>query len=337
MACQASFSTALDRPTTELAPRLPRELYARSRLAASAFIAFALGMWVLPSALATWLWREAALPPWQLGPVLLVLGFVAGHGVHLTGWVGHEGFHFNLFQGRLLNAVVGVLVSSASVVFVQTGVAIEHVNHHRFANSEADPDLRLFGRQTTFWQRLLLTRVRANRAFLRAAWRLVQGLPLEMDERRLPFGRPTYERLALFNLVCCLGWLAVHTALFVSDPRRGVCLTLMPLVFANLSSGLRPYLEHSSTDQGLWSCARSRTHFLLAILYFGNSFHLEHHLYPSVPCYRLWQVHRWLIRRGLVAPRHPSFEPALLGALGWASGRHVYGELDSQLTRGPNP
>ena len=124
------------------APTLPREFYARSPAGALGFIAFTLALWLVPGTLATWLARAGHLFLWALVPALTVLCFVAGQGLHLTGWVGHEGFHFNLFRGRLKSAIVGVIVSSATVVFFQTGVAIEHVNHHRYANTEKDPDLR---------------------------------------------------------------------------------------------------------------------------------------------------------------------------------------------------
>ena len=51
---------------------------------------------------------------------------------------------------------------------------------------------------------------------------------------------------------------------------------------------------------------RTNSSPLLTLLYFGNNFHLEHHLYPGVPCYRLPAVHSHLKSLGvfdqLVAP-----------------------------------
>jgi fatty acid desaturase len=149
-----------------------------------------------------------------------------------------------------------------------------------------------------------------------------------MDERGLPLSRSTYERLARLNLICCLLYLCSYAALFVHDPLRVTCSVILPLVFANLYSGIRPYLEHSNTDDGLLTCARSRTHWLFVSFYYGNSLHLEHHLYPSVPCYRLPRVHRWLVSQGFVPASHPSYEPRGLSSFRWAVAAHAYGARD---------
>jgi fatty acid desaturase len=316
------------------APTLPRAFYARSAWGALGFIAFTLALWLVPGALATWLARAGHMSVWALVPALAVLCFSAGQGLHLTGWVGHEGFHFNLFRSRLMSAIVGVIVSSATVAFLQSGVAIEHVNHHRYANTEKDPDLALFSRQEGFWARMLLTRSRANRAFFRSSWRLVRGLPLDMDERALPLPRATYERLARLNFACSLLWLGGYLVLFVHDPLRVTCSVIIPLVFANLYSGIRPYLEHSNTDEQLLTCARSRTHWLNVGWYYGNSFHLEHHLYPSVPCYRLPRVHRWLLSQGYLSGANRSCDSSWLASYRWAFAPHSYGVLDPRTGRG---
>ena len=315
------------------APTLPRAFYVRSGTGALAFIAFTLSLWLAPGALATWLVRNAHWSWWALVPALALLCFIASHGLHLIGWVGHEGFHFNLFRERLMSAIVGVVISSSLVVFFQTGVAIEHFNHHRFANTDKDPDLALFSGQRGFWARLLLTRSRANRAFFSNSWRLLRGLPLPMDERGLPLPRSTYEQLARLNFACCLLWFAGYVLLFELDPLRVTLSVILPLVLANLCTGLRPYLEHTNTDGQLRSCARSRVHWLIAAAYFGNSLHFEHHLYPSVPCYRLPRVHRWLLAQGFVSREHPSYDRTGFASWRWAFASHRYGALDSSPTR----
>ena len=328
-----SVSSAPRRTNFTRAPTLPREFYVRSSGGALAFIAFALALWIVPGALATWLARDVPLAWWALVPTLVALSLLASHGLHLVGWVGHEGFHFNLFKSRLTSAVVGVVVSSALVVFFQTGVAIEHFNHHRFANTDKDPDLRLFSRQKGFWARLFLTRSRANRAFFRHSLRLARGLPLEMDEHGLPLPRSTYEQLARLNFACCLLWFGGYLLLLDLDPLRTTFSVIIPLLLANLCTGLRPYLEHANTDAKLQSCARSRNYWLLVAFYFGNSLHLEHHLYPSVPCYRLPRVHRWLLEHGFISREHSSYDQTGVRSWRWAGASHSYGTLDPLPTR----
>ncbi len=216
-------------------------------------------------------------------------------------------------------------MSSATVVFLQAGVAIDHFNHHRYTNQEKDPDMRLFGRQRGTWARILLTRARANRAFLLDVMRLVTNRPLNMDERKLPFGRPVYRRLAILNLACAGAWLVAYILLGIHDSAAALCFVVGPLVFGSIYSGLRPYLEHNNTDTGKTTCARSRTHGLITAFYYGNNLHLEHHLYPSVPCYRLSRVHRWLVDNGHLPPDHPGFDPSLLASYRHVGSSYAYG------------
>jgi fatty acid desaturase len=283
-----------------------------------------LALWGLPGLLASWLARGEWLSAWQKVPLILSLCFVSGQGLHLSGWVGHEGFHFNLFRNRLASAVAGVVVSSVTVVFVQVGVAIEHLNHHRYTNSPRDPDVPLFSRQRGFWSRLVLTRARANRVFARTAWRLLRGLPLEMEERGLPFTRRSYAGLAALNFACCALWFGVYVLWSWHDPLSFACCVGAPLLFANLYSGLRPYIEHCQTDEGLTTCARSRSHWFYSFWYFGNAYHLEHHLYPMVPCYRLRWVHQHLLAIGFLSNSHVGFEPRAVRGYRWALGRYRY-------------
>jgi fatty acid desaturase len=78
----------------------------------------------------------------------------------------------------------------------------------------------------------------------------------------------------------------------------GIVTILLPLTTMYFISALQPYLEHTGTEVGIGRDAKSRTSLLYTFLYFGNNYHLEHHLYPGVPCYRLPAVHRWLKEKG---------------------------------------
>ena len=57
----------------------------------------------------------------------------------------------------------------------------------------------------------------------------------------------------------------------------------------------------STPRAGTFVDSRSRPSALFTVLNFGNNFHLAHHLYPSVPCYRLGKVHRLLESQGYLA------------------------------------
>jgi len=117
-------------------------------------------------------------------------------------------------------------------------------------------------------------------------------------------------------------------------PALVLCSVILPLLFASLLTGLRPYLEHAATDASVLGSARSRTHPWLVAVYVGNCLHLEHHLYPAVPCYRLARVRRWLIQQGFFPAEGAGAEPRWLGGYRWASAAFPYGPPVTRRSRG---
>jgi fatty acid desaturase len=97
----------------------------------------------------------------------------------------------------------------------------------------------------------------------------------------------------------------------------------MPHIFGILFSGVRPYLEHAGTGVGLFRDARTYSSPVMTALFLGNNYHLEHHLYPSVPCHRLPAVHRFLQAAGYYAGAGV-IEPTFWGALAHARARSPY-------------
>ena len=109
--------------TTDARPKLPREWYEPRPLATAAFVAFALGMLFIPGLSAVhlmrmdiaWWWKALGVPP---------LVCLAGHGVHLTGWVGHEGLHCNLHRNKYVSftvAIAGVVAVRLEMVDAKSG------------------------------------------------------------------------------------------------------------------------------------------------------------------------------------------------------------------------
>jgi fatty acid desaturase len=144
---------------------------------------------------------------------------------------------------------------------------------------------------------LLFARLASNRVNLVNTVRMVLGKPVGYVYS-LPFPPGAIRALAGFNIACSLLWLSVYAVIAFFDPVTGLISIAIPHVLGLLYTGLRPYVEHAGTGPGLFLDARTRTAPFFSILYFFNNYHLEHHLYPSVPCYRLPAVHRFLKERG---------------------------------------
>ena len=305
-------------------PPLPRSMYHPATLGGAAFVLYALALYLVPCWAAVAI-AQADLPgpwPWRL-LALVPLWLIGQQGLHLLGWVGHEGFHLALHRNKYVSGVMGVLASSLVLSFAQVGVAVTHWVHHRYTNQAADPDTRIFGRHQTLLRRLLFGRLAANRVFMANLLRVACNRPLGVANLG-PF-RPVHLRaLAWLNIAALLVFTAGYVALAVCSPLAALVGVVIPHVLGILLSGPRPYLEHAATGQGVFHDARTYCSPVMTVLFAGNNFHLEHHLYPSVPCYRLPAVHRRLRAAGYYDRAGVAIEPRFWGALAHARARSRY-------------
>jgi fatty acid desaturase len=310
-------------------PKIPREFYQPSTLGTLGLISFMLAMFTIPAAINYYVLIVSDYPlPAQL-VIALPLFVLAGQAVHLMGWIGHEGFHLTLHNNRHASTAIGLFFSSMTVLFFQSGMAMDHWTHHRYANTDKDPDLKLLGHYQGFWSRLLLQRARANRLYFKRALALALNRPLAEDLRHinLPFALPVFRRLAIANFALAGLWLIVYLAIDHVLPGMFWILFLVPALFGAWLSGLRSFVEHNHTEAGLLRDSRSRVSPLFTFLEYGGNYHLEHHLYPAVPQWRLPKLHRYLVSQGLYQQLE---DPSLLDRTGircyrYARSDYVYG------------
>lgn len=305
-------------------PQLPRELYVKSLPRAALFLAFSTALWVVPAALAFWIATDVSWPVWARVAAWLPCCLLAGQGLHLLGWAGHEGFHFNLHEDKKVSAVIGIVFSSMIMSFMQVGASISHKTHHALTNREGDPDIEIFRRFKTFWSRFLLGRVTCNRIYLFNTARMLLGREFPEYWAHPPFRWPTMRRLAVLNVMCSLAFLAAYVAIAWAHPVGALAAIGLPHLAGVFYTGLRSYVEHAGTKVGDFVDSRTRTAPFFSWWYYFNNYHLEHHLYPSVPCYRLPKVHAWLRAGGYFDRPDVPIEPSVRGAYAYTLGRHQY-------------
>jgi beta-carotene hydroxylase len=314
-------------------PPLPRRLYQPDNLRGAAFALHSVALFVVPAWAAVRL--DASAVFWPVRALGLVgLWLLAQQGLHLLGWVGHEGFHLSLHRNKYVSAVMGVVVSSLVFLFAQVGVALTHWAHHRYTNQAEDPDLPLFSPHRSLARRLLLGRVVANRSFLINLLRIASGRRLPVANLG-PFRRPHLRALAWLNLLVTLGFAAGYVCLAVRAPRVALVGVVVPHALGILLSGLRPYLEHAGTAVGMFRDARTYSSPVMTALFAGNNFHLEHHLYPSIPCWRLPAVHRYLAQAGYYRRADVAIERTFWGAVAHARARSRYPDTGPPGTAAP--
>jgi fatty acid desaturase len=302
-------------------PALPREYYEPTLWQGIVFFAFTAAWILVPGALAIAI-AKSDLQLWAKVAACLPLVVMGSHGFHLVGWFAHEGIHLSLAKNRYVSIVIGILVSGISM-FPAMGYGITHWNHHRFTNQESDPDTAIYPRHRTFWTRFFFARLTANRGYLRNCIALVFGKPLDKGYR-LPFSDTEQRLLAALTLVNMGLWIGLYAAITYVDPLAGALGVLMPLAFSIPLTGLRIYLEHNGTGAGVFRDTRSYVSAFYTFLMHGNNMHLEHHLYPKVPCYNLAKVHAYLRAQGCYERWGSHIVTGILAPLRFAGSAHQY-------------
>ncbi|MEO1081893.1 MAG: fatty acid desaturase [Pseudomonadota bacterium] len=178
-----------------------------------------------------------------------------------------------------------------------------HTQHHRYNGSTRDPE------------HISYAEVRDNGGLLRHNLRYILGLEatrlvkkyygrkekLEPDEATVA----KQVRATKLHLFVCQAALAL-LFIFAADAWYLYCLWLYLAVTWNpLLSRLRFLVEHPGESDLTVSTDAS----FLERLYFAPynfNYHLEHHLWPSVPPYRLSNAHRYLVEQQYFE-RHPEF------------------------------
>ncbi|MCA9706076.1 MAG: fatty acid desaturase [Myxococcales bacterium] len=310
-------------PTVMKRPSLPRAWY---RPTVAGFLGYLLhaSSWLVVFGFASMSILGSELPTAAKMVLLVPSVILTGHGFHMLGWFAHEGVHLSLLPNKYVSTAVGCVVG-ALALFPTYGYGVTHWTHHRFTNQQSDPDTRIYSRYRTFWARFFMGRVAANRGYIRNTVLAALGRPLPKSYH-MPF-RPRWARFfAVFTLACAGVALVAYVAVAVVAPTYFLVGLLLPYLTAIPTSGLRIYLEHNGTGAGIFRDTRSYVSTFWTVLMFGNNFHLEHHLYPTVPAYHLPRVHHLLQSQGLYARYGAHLANGVLAPLRYLGARYQYPE-----------
>lgn len=298
-------------------PAIPVELYHPSILGMLGFISYAFLMFV-GAGVAGYLVMTNVESTQLMVALLLPCIIVGGLGAHLLGWMGHDGTHLSLHPNKYVSVTLGLFFSAMLVTYMEMGFAFEHWNHHRYCNKSKDPDIKVLSGLKTWWQRILFTRIVYNLNYAKILFRVLMKKPLGFHYK-LPFKDPALRAFCWLNLAFSLFWLGVYVALTIYDWRIFPFCVLAPTLVGLVLSGSQSYIDHAGTESdALWANSRTRISAIATALWFGGNYHLEHHLYPGVPAYRLPKVHRILREQGLIEKARPPIEHGF-----WGIYRHL--------------
>ena len=243
----------------------------------------------------------------------------------------HDGAHNALFASRGLNERVGQWLCARPIGADLVSYRRYHLTHHRYTQTELDPDLRLSRPFPTTRASLVrkFGRDLTGRTGLKERW-----AQLRMTVQ-LAFDRDAIEGVGMaqtFKAEDLRPSLAVNAVLFAAMWAAGawwwwLAFWLLPLLtWFQFVVRLRNIAEHGATEFGddpLRNVRTTRAGPLMRLLvapYWVN-YHLEHHLVMHVPCWNLPRLHRLMVQKGHEAEMEiaPSYWH-VLGRVGWLNG-----------------
>jgi fatty acid desaturase len=289
---------------------LPKEvvktLTRRSAWRASAAIVHDLA--VIAAALAI------ALHFWPNPLVLLAAVLIIGTRQHALFVIAHDAAHYLLYERRWLNDLAGRACATVQGLSMCTYRLI-HRLHHNNLYGALDPDTALHGgypRGKAYLVKKLLKDLSGLTAWKTYAYFLggapalntatnVALRPLDDTSEKLRTQAKRDRNLVIaFHLLLLLafawaGYLAEYLVLWV--------LPLVTVVQAILR--LRAIAEHGATTDFSSPLTAARTNIAPAwvewlIFPHQVNYHIEHHLYASVPHYNLPALHREMVKRAVL-------------------------------------
>lgn len=250
-------------------------------------------LWIVAAA-----WFSLAYP----GPLAYLLSLVViGARQHAIAVHLHDGSHYLLFQNRYVNDVVARLFMEWPLFASLDSYRALHRGHHRYLNSELDPD----------WSRNQPYRLDEDDGLLRRLW-LLSGLQVfSQTFSALFLGLPQAETGSVgrhrvrfsFFLPWRLAFYTALAALFYSYDSLALIFWywLLPYLCYFLPvMRYRGLSEHWAVpSETMESKARTVLVGPVEAFFFYPkhiNFHVEHHCFPAVPFYRLPKLHRQLMQ-----------------------------------------
>lgn len=276
-------------------PQLPGALLQRSDRTAGLLTVKVLGLLLLLATAA-----PLALEFLGWGGVL-VLAMLLGMQFHKLTILLHECVHGSFFHSRRLNRRIGLLAAALAGTSFR-GFQRAHMRHHRYNGAQEDPEGRVYPALSGAGRGRLLVQVFGPLVPI-AAWKTLQaqvggGPATAGPDAAGDGGNWSSGWRALLALVAAQSVMMLVTSWGGYEPWLAPFYQVTAVTFGLFFSRLRGFCEHIP-PQG-WpeaSFTRThRTHWLEGLLLYdlGMNWHVEHHLYPTVPCYHLPEVHRRL-------------------------------------------
>jgi fatty acid desaturase len=282
-----------------------------SQVNAAASVYHVIEVWLV---VAVTVYVSAVLVPFSAGVfgglVYLVAVAVIASRQHALMVLTHEGIHKRLSRTLWVNDWLARLTAAFPVFISLVKWRFIHLYHHQYTHTADDPDRAIYGRYP-------LAREKFRRLLLRdlcglnviTTLKYFIDIPLVTSSFNRRFLGETreaqYRQIADMRAFALFWGLILSGGLYFGGSRAALLFALYWLVpYGTLTQvffRIRGAIEHGNVPDLRNPYQQTRTYFMHPALEFFFSpkrvnYHLEHHLYPSVPFYNLPRLHALLQR-----------------------------------------
>lgn len=234
-------------------------------------------------------------------PWLFLLSFLIGNQLHAITVLQHECGHQSAYNSPLANRWVGRFLAWFIFMPFTTFTELHRFHHGFLGDSEKDPDewfyergpLKLFLREGLFLPRFIFLSL--TRAHVKPEMR--RSIVLE-----LVFNIVSYAALIYFLVTA--GWTSVLIFGFLL-PMLWLALVLNPISRGFEHFPLSMLAHDDPARRDLRHNTVTVTSPVMGLLWANITYHVEHHLFPRVPFYRLPALHRLLRNHAYQRVRWP--------------------------------
>ncbi len=229
---------------------------------------------------------------------LLVIVLLGGRQMAF-GVLVHEAGHKSFFTSPAVNDFVGKWLSGYWVFSDKEAYMKGHLGHHQTAGTRDDPDLKNYAAYP-------VSRSSFRRKIIRdltgqLGWRRMKSIGRGL--LRIRTLRPGVRQSLLRSLGVNAAMLLTFTAF--GQPWLYALWIIAFMTSHMLVSRIRQISEHAAVPDLYDSDTRKNTRTLyinwlgsLLVAPHGLNYHMEHHLMPEVPIYRLREMHKLLLAKG---------------------------------------
>lgn len=216
---------------------------------------------------------------------------------HALGILMHEAAHYRIVKSKRINDFIGEVFLSFPLLISMKNYRTNHLAHHRHMNTDEDPDwVRKdtheweFPKSRTdlFWMLIKIVLGMNIVSMLKTIWTVNKGEKKEKSvDRRLLVSKLAYYAVLIATL-SYFGWWSEYLLFWIVP-----MFTWLQVIFR-----IRSIAEHFGIEYDhVFTQARNTYPSLFDRLFIASKnvwYHLDHHLYPTVPFYNLPQLHEKL-------------------------------------------